>query len=101
MAEQFKEIISSSTPTLVDFYATWCAPCQRMHPILEELKTALGDKVRIIKVDVDKNEALAQEFNVQSIPSIFIFKNGEIHWRQVGLQRLSILKQAVEDVLNT
>ena len=65
--EQFQDIINSEKVTLVDFFATWCGPCKRMHPILDNLKVELGDKIRILKVDVDKNEALAQQFAIQSV----------------------------------
>mgnify|MGYP000034798488 CR=1 FL=1 len=98
--EQFQDIINSDKVTLVDFFATWCGPCKRMHPILENLKVELGDKIRIIKVDVDKNEALAQQFAIQSVPTLLLFRKGEAIWRQSGAMRLDDLKSLISQYSN-
>ena len=82
--ENFSNIIKSGQLVLVDFFATWCGPCKTMHPVLEQLKKDLGDEIRIIKVDVDKNEAIAIQLRIQSIPTLMIFKGGEMKWRQSG-----------------
>jgi thioredoxin 1 len=81
---KFKEIVSSNTPTLVDFYATWCGPCQAMMPTLDHIKNKLGNKVRILKIDVDKNQDIADKFKVRGVPTFVLFKSGEILWRQSG-----------------
>ncbi len=93
--ENFNDIIKSDSLILVDFYATWCGPCKMMHPVLEELKQDLGDSIRIIKLDVDKNEALSSRFRIQSVPTLMLFKNGEILWRQSGAMRLNDLKNLI------
>lgn len=93
--EKFKEIIDGEGLTLVDFFATWCGPCKTMHPVLEQLKSELGDKIRIIKLDVDKNEALSMQYRIQSVPTLMLFRGGEILWRQSGALRLSDLKAVV------
>lgn len=95
--EKFNEIIASSTPTLVDFYATWCGPCQAMHPILEELKTKIGDKARILKIDVDQNPELAAAYGVQSIPTMIVFSGGAERTRLVGARRLPDLEAAINE----
>ena len=79
--ENFNDIIKSDALTLVDFFATWCGPCKMMHPVLEQLKEDLGDSIRIIKLDVDKNEELAMQHRIQSVPTLMLFRNGEVIWR--------------------
>lgn len=97
--ESFDEIIKSPTPVLVDFFATWCGPCRMMHPVLEELHTKMGDQVRIIKVDIDKNEALAAKYLIQSVPTLMIFKNGKQEWRGSGVRNVEELRRLLEAYL--
>jgi len=85
MKDNFRRIINSDKPVLVDFYADWCAPCKTLAPILKEVKDELGDIVRIVKIDVDKNEKLARRYQVKGIPTMLLFKGGKQLWRQSGL----------------
>ncbi len=91
----FNDIINSEGLTLVDFFATWCGPCKTMHPVLEQLKDELGESIRIIKIDVDKNNNLAMNYRVQSVPTLMLFRKGEMLWRQSGALRLNDLKAIV------
>ena len=97
MNAKFGELIRSEQPVLVDFFATWCGPCQTLGPILQELSAAMGDAVRIIKIDVDKNQAIASMYNVRSVPTLLLFQNGELKWRGAGVlpvhQLQSIIRQ--------
>ena len=93
--ENFNDIIKSDAITLVDFFATWCGPCKMMHPVLEQLKDDLGDSIRIIKLDVDKNEELAMLHRIQSVPTLMLFRNGEVIRRQRGAMRLDDLKKLI------
>lgn len=93
----FDKLIQEDKPTLVDFFATWCGPCKMQAPILEDVKKNVGDKANIIKIDIDKNQELARKYNVQSIPTLIMFKNGEAVWRAVGLQQADILEAKIYD----
>lgn len=92
MAASFSEIINSKTPTLVDFYAEWCGPCKTMHPILDQLKSEVGDRAKILKIDVDKNPSVASKFQVRGVPTLIIFVEGKIVWRQSGVVSANELK---------
>ncbi len=85
MKDKFSTIINSGTPVLVDFFADWCGPCKMLAPILKEVKDELGDAVKIIKVDVDKNQSLAARYQVRGVPTMILFKNGTSLWRQSGV----------------
>jgi thioredoxin 1 len=85
MKGKFETVTSQETPVLVDFYADWCGPCQAMTPVLKEVAQTLEGKVKIIKVDVDKNQPLAQKFGVRSVPTFILFKSGELIWRKGGM----------------
>lgn len=93
--EKLNEIINGSQLTLVDFFATWCGPCKMMHPVLEQLKEKMGDSLRIIKIDIDKNEALMEQYRIQSVPTLMLFRKGDALWRQSGVMSLSDLKKVV------
>ena len=95
----FEKLINESKPTLVDFFATWCVPCKMQSPIIEEVKNEIGDKANVVKVDIDKNRALATQYNVQSIPTLILFVNGDPVWRAVGLQqRDALVKKIYEHI---
>lgn len=92
----FVNRLSSTSPTLVDFYATWCGPCQMMHPILEQLQKLIGDKCKIEKVDIDKESDVAALYQVRSVPTLILFVNGEVKWRATGVRPASDLKNIID-----
>lgn len=96
MKSKFNDIVKDTKPVLVDFYADWCGPCQVLAPILEEVKSDLGDSVKIIKVDVDKNQALATNFRVRGVPTLILFKEGAQVWRQSGLVSKRDLTEVIQ-----
>lgn len=92
----FGDIIKGSKPVLVDFFAEWCGPCKMMAPILKELKDTVGENATIIKIDVDRNPAIAQHFQVQGVPTLMIFQRGLVKWRQSGVVPAKHLKQVLD-----
>ncbi len=92
----FADLTNTDKPVLVDFYADWCAPCRAMKPVLEDLKAQMGEELSIFKIDVDKNQSIAERYAIRSIPTLILFKNGEPVWRKSGMASLVELKKAVE-----
>jgi thioredoxin 1 len=95
----FTDLIQGSKPVLVDFSAEWCGPCKMMPPILKELKDKMGDNVTILKMDIDKNPAVASSYQIQSVPTLIVFREGEIKWRQSGVIRADQLKSVLDGIL--
>lgn len=93
--ESFSDIIKSDKPTLVDFFATWCGPCKAMAPVLDQLKSEMGDRVRILKIDVDRNPKVAAQFQVRGVPTFVLFKQGKVVWRQSGGMPAGTLKNVI------
>lgn len=97
--EKFKELIQSEKPVLVDFFATWCGPCKAMHPVIERLREEMGDKARVVQVDVDKYDGTALFYRIQMVPTFIIFKRGEVLWRHSGVISGKELKSVLEQCL--
>ena len=97
--QSFGELINGSKPVLVDFSAEWCGPCKMMPPILKEVKDKLGDKVTIVTLDIDRNPKVAAAYGIQSVPTLIVFREGQIKWRQSGVTRADQLKSVLDGLL--
>lgn len=98
--ETFKEIINGDQPVLVDFYATWCGPCKVMSPTIEALGKELDGQARVLKIDVDKNDAVASMYRIQSVPTLIIFKKGEVMWRASGVMDKGVLLEQLKKYMD-
>ena len=96
---KFNNIINSKTPVLVDFYADWCAPCKQVPPILKVVKESLKERVRIIKVNVDKNPAISTKYQIRNIPTLIIFKEGELKWKAAGVRQANEIKSVIHQYI--
>jgi thioredoxin 1 len=95
--ESFKQLIQSSQPILVDFFATWCGPCKAMEPVVKEVAKTVEGKVRVVKVDIDKQQQIARDYNVSAVPTFMIFKNGNVLWRHPGMiDKKTLLNQIMQ-----
>jgi thioredoxin 1 len=94
--ETFGEIINGTTPVLVDFFAEWCGPCKLMKPVLEELHLRMGNKVRILKIDIDRSPSVADTMQVQSVPTLMLFQNGKTLWRKSGVIQATQLEKIID-----
>ena len=92
----FNEIINSDKPTLVDFYADWCGPCKVVSPIIEQTKNTLGDTATVLKINIDNNQEVARKYQIRSIPTLMIFKEGEVVWRQSGVPQKEMIVESVK-----
>jgi thioredoxin 1 len=100
MTNKFSEIITSDLPTLVDFFAEWCGPCKMMKPVLEELKRKTGDKLTILKLDIDKSPQTAAAYQIQGVPTLILFKSGQVKWRQSGVVSVNQLEEIIQQYTN-
>jgi thioredoxin 1 len=96
--ETFSDIINGDTPVLVDFFATWCGPCKTMSPILKDFASQMSDRVRVIKIDVDKAPTTAETYKIQGVPTLILFRKGEILWRQSGVVQKNQLVKIINDL---
>lgn len=96
MATKFNELIQSEKPVLVDFTATWCGPCKMMAPILQQVKDQLKDEVTVVKIDIDRNPEITQHFAIQGVPTLMIFRQGDLKWRQSGVIPANNLVQVIQ-----
>ncbi len=99
--ESFGEVIKGTKPVLIDFYAVWCGPCKMMTPILKELRQKTGDSLRILKIDIDKNPAVAEAFGIQGVPTLILFQNGKILWRESGVIPAEQLQKIISQYTTT